>query len=118
MSIRFNSPYESQALGARLRSARKKAGITLEKAASMLDVTHSQLSRIERGQAVTHSNTVRKFCTLLNIALPAKVGRGGTSATQLGDRVRALVSARPETALAIKAALEALEAMPSYNAPA
>lgn len=70
---------------------------------------HSQISRIERGRAVTMSQNVQKLSTKLRVRLPVG-GRGGRT-QDLARRVQALVRNTPGAAEAIAAVVNALESL-------
>lgn len=109
MAQRFNSPSDAVDFGKRLRLARKKAGLTLQKLQEDLGVDHSQISRIERGRAVTMSENVHKLSTRLRVSLP--VGGWGGRTQDLARRVQALVRNTPAAAEALTAVVNALESL-------
>lgn len=54
-------------LGDRIRSARRKRGLTLKQLGFEIGVDHSQISRIERGENTRVSHNVQKLCNFLHI---------------------------------------------------
>jgi transcriptional regulator with XRE-family HTH domain len=56
------------AFGAKIRSARKTAGLSLRAFAQQLDAAHGHLSNIEQGKAKPSWNLVRRIDALLGIA--------------------------------------------------
>jgi transcriptional regulator with XRE-family HTH domain len=109
MAQRFNSKADALEFGRRLRKARKKAGLSMEKLQNELGVDHSQISRIERGCAATMSANVQKLSARLRIDLPVK--GGAQSGGDLAKRVRALARSTPAAAEALAAVVSALESM-------
>lgn len=56
------------ALGERLRSARKKAGLTQSDVADRLGVTYQAVSNYERGKCRVESGVLRQLCILYHIS--------------------------------------------------
>ena len=82
-------------LGHRIRSARKEQGLTLEGLGSQIGVSHSQISRIERGQNALVSSNVRKICDYLHIQ-----ERGQDAEPISGDvelKMRSLIQEWPQS---------------------
>ncbi|QUH05360.1 helix-turn-helix transcriptional regulator [Saccharopolyspora erythraea] len=59
-------------LGAELRDAREKSGLTLRKLASALDVSHSVVVRWERGERVPSTESVAAVCAVLGLNTAAR----------------------------------------------
>ncbi len=56
-------------LGSKIKTARKKAGLTQEKLARKLDVTTQTVYKIEKDRNVPSFKLVKKIATILNISL-------------------------------------------------
>lgn len=56
-------------IGAFMRAARKKAGMTLAEVAEKMDTSHSVLSKIERGQQLPKWETIGKFSDAIGIPM-------------------------------------------------
>jgi transcriptional regulator with XRE-family HTH domain len=108
MAQRFNSPSDAVAFGDRLRAARVEARMTLVDMQEAVGVDHSQISRIERGCAVTMSANVQKLSKWLRVALPVS---GAASGGDLARRVQALARSTPAAADALAAMVNALESL-------
>lgn len=107
MSQRFNSHSVSAKLGAQVRARRLKRGLTLVSLGSAVGVHHSQISRLEKGRALTFSPNVQKICTYLSIDDPFLAPT--SSHQDLTGRVEALRRAIPEAGRVLEAVLGALE---------
>ena len=107
MAERFNTPEDARELGLRLRSARKKKGLTLAKLGKEARVHHGQISRIERGKMATLGKNVHVLCKVLGVSPAAGVPRLATS--HLGTRIDALVAALPASEPAMARLIDALE---------
>lgn len=106
MATRINSPIQARALGERLRNERLTRKLSLQDLGKITGVHHSQISRFERGAAVTFSVNLQKICTELMIGLtPKKAGEQ----MPLGHRVEALLRASPASEVAVDALVSALE---------
>lgn len=106
MPSQYNSSENAQALGLRLRTARNSASMTLEDLAEKLKISHTQISRIERGQFKRTSKNVQILCTFLEIdaTLPLQPARN------LEARIARIASFSPRWERAVFALVEALEA--------
>jgi transcriptional regulator with XRE-family HTH domain len=113
MATSYRDPEEAAALGAQMRLARKKLGLTLLKLTEQTGVSHSQISRIERGLFKGASKNVQILCKSLNIegALISSV----EEPQQLALRLERLASSSPRWRSVVAAFAEALEA--AQNAP-
>lgn len=113
MASRINSPLQARALGERLRSERLARRLSLQNLGKITGVHHSQISRFERGSAVTFSANLQKICKELKIGLtPKKTGEQ----MPLGHRVEALLRASPSSEVAVDALVSALERVVSESA--
>lgn len=101
MAIRFNNP---RRLGIQLRAARRSAGLSLLQLGFKTGVHHSQISRIERGLALTHSGNVQKICDSLGVDLMPR-----QRSEELAVRIALLEAAVPESVEAIDTLLTKLE---------
>lgn len=54
--------------GMRLREARKKAGMTLEQVAQVMNTTHSTISRYENEKRKIDPDTIVEFCKLYKVS--------------------------------------------------
>jgi len=93
-------------LGRRIRSARKEQGLTLKSLESETGVSHSQISRIERGQNALVSSNVRKICDYLHIQ-----ERGQDAEPISGDvelKMRSLIQEWPQSAQMICEILDSI----------
>lgn len=105
MAERFKTPEDAFRLGAQLRAARKKAGLTLVSAGHRAGVDPGQISKMERGLMVTLSPNVLKICTLLQVpAFPGPAPGSG-----LGSRVDALIAVAPSSETGIAKLIGAIE---------
>lgn len=97
----------AKALGARIRSARLRADMRLEDLSTLSGVHRSQISRIERGLALTLTTNARRLCACLDIPLP--VGGAGAPIDALTTRMADLVRQYPESAALVDRALATIE---------
>jgi transcriptional regulator with XRE-family HTH domain len=109
MATSYRDPKEAVALGARIRLARKKFGLTLENLTKQTGVSHSQISRIERGLFKGASKNVQILCESLNIE-GARVC-DAEEPQHLALRLERLASSSPRLRNVIVAFAEALEAV-------
>ncbi|MBS0403734.1 MAG: helix-turn-helix transcriptional regulator [Proteobacteria bacterium] len=115
MATSYRNPEEATALGAQMRLARKKLGLTLTDLAERTDVSHSQISRMERGLFKGTSKNVQILCNFLNI--------GGTRTSNkeepqdLAQRLERLASSSPRWRSVVAAFAEALEAAQDTHPP-
>jgi transcriptional regulator with XRE-family HTH domain len=111
MAVRFKSFDEAKSFGASIRSTRKMKHETLEGLASRIGVHYSQISRVERGQAVTISTNVQKICKYLKLKIPeqrtSKASRSSVNA--MCRRIKALTAISPAHAGIIESVLDAIE---------
>ncbi|WP_428700612.1 helix-turn-helix domain-containing protein [Stenotrophomonas rhizophila] len=107
MSQRFNSHSVAAELGVQVRASRLSRRMTLAALAEAVGVHHSQISRVERGGAITFSPNVQKICKFLNIQGVSSAGVG--SRGNLADRVEALRVSIPEGERVLDALLGVLE---------
>lgn len=113
MATSYRDPEEAAALGAQMRRTRKKLGLTLLNLTAQTGVSHSQISRIERGLFKGASKNVQILCKSLNIK-----GAPISSAEEphhLALRLERLASSSPRWRSVVAAFAEALEA--AQNAP-
>ena len=108
MAQRFNRPEVAKALGQRVNSARRAAGLTVEKLAKMAGVHHSSVVRLERGSFQTLSPSVRKICTAL--ALKSDIDLDAYGFAHLLSRIQRLLAEHPQVASAIETIVDAFEA--------
>ncbi len=106
MAVRINSPLQARALGEQLRAARRNRMLSLKKLGEITGVHHSQISRFEKGVAVTFCTNLQKICKELNVG-PTSTMAG--EQMPLGHRVEALLRASPASEVAIDAFVSALE---------
>ena len=110
MAKRINSIETAKQLGMRIRTERNSRGLTLKQLARQVEMHHSQLSRIERGAAITLSENVCKLCTLLKIPIDCYANQPG-GALSLGERIERLVTRAPESAPVITRFIDAIEGL-------
>lgn len=113
MATSYRDPEEALVLGAQMRLARKRLGLTLLDLTEQTGVSHSQISRIERGLFKGASKNVLILCKFLNIE-----GAPISSAEDphhLALRLERLASSSPRWRSVVAAFAEALEA--AQNAP-
>ena len=113
MATSYRDPEEAVALGAQMRIARKKLGLTLTELAGRTGVSHSQISRVERGLFKGASKNVQILCKSLNIE-GTLISRTKES-QDLAKRLERLASSSPGWRSVGVAFAEALEA--AQNAP-
>ncbi|WP_408980896.1 helix-turn-helix domain-containing protein [Pseudomonas sp. B21-009] len=94
-------------IGVRIAKARKDRGLTLKSLGEAVNVHHSQLSRIERGQARLLGKNLQKICTFLGIEPLTRVADGQPQ--NFVARAEALLEEWPECEQVLNALLEALE---------
>lgn len=95
-------------LGSQLRTARLKLNNTLKMVEILTNISHSQISRIERGKFKSPSKNVQNLCELFKIDW-----RNSSPANQtesLGLRLDRAANASPQWAAAVAAFAEAIEA--------
>ena len=107
MAANYNKSIDPGSLGTQLRSARLDANLTLQEVGSSISISHSQISRIERGDFRGPSKNVQTLCKYFNIDW-----RGAPSArdkTTLASRLDRAANASPQWATVIVAFVEAIE---------
>jgi transcriptional regulator with XRE-family HTH domain len=67
MAVSFNHPSQARMLGERLRRARMQAGYSQEAVCAVIGVSHSQISRIERGIFKGPGKNVQILCRFLEV---------------------------------------------------
>ncbi|AYG47262.1 XRE family transcriptional regulator [Pseudomonas sp. Leaf58] len=96
-------------LGAEMKSARKRQGLSLESLGEMAGVHYTQISRMERGAGVLISKNMRKVCEMLQVDIvPASAA--ALSAEDLPQRVQSLIQTWPGSEELIRNFVNALEA--------
>jgi transcriptional regulator with XRE-family HTH domain len=108
MATSYRDPKEAVALGARIRHARKKLGLTLLNLTTRTGVSHSQISRIERGLFKGTSKNVQILCKSLNIE--GTLISSAEEPQHLVLRLERLASSSPRWRNVIVAFADALEA--------
>jgi transcriptional regulator with XRE-family HTH domain len=113
MATSYRNPEEAAALGARIQLARKNLGLTLLNLTERTGVSHSQISRIERGMFKGASKNVQILCKFLDIS-GTLISRA-EEPQHLALRLERLASSSPRWRSVVAAFAEALEA--AQNAP-
>ncbi|QNP49997.1 helix-turn-helix domain-containing protein [Diaphorobacter aerolatus] len=113
MATSYRDPEEAVALGVRIRLARKKLGLTLLELAGRTSVSHSQISRIERGLFKGGSKNVQILCKYLRIE-EERISSAEES-QHLALRLERLASSSAKWRRVVAAFAEALEA--AQNTP-
>ncbi len=96
-------------LGAQIKSARKKQGLSLKSLGEMAGVHYTQISRMERGAGVLVSKNMRKVCKILQVGL-ASASDAALSSEDLPQKVQGLINTWPGSEKLIRNFLDALEA--------
>ena len=107
MAANYNKSIDPGLLGTQLRSARLEANLTQMRVGSSINISHSQISRIERGDFRGPSKNVQILCKYFKIDW-----RGAPSArdkTTLASRLDRAANASPQWASVIVAFVEAIE---------
>lgn len=107
MAANYNNSIDPGSLGNQLRAARLEANLTLQVVSSSININHSQVSRIERGDFKGPSKNVQILCNYFNIDW-----HGTPSArdkTDLASRLDRAANASPQWATVIVAFVEAIE---------
>ena len=113
MAISYENSEEATVLGTRLRFARRNLNLTLTNLTEKTGVSHSQISRIERGLFKGPSKNVRILCNFLKID---DLGiRHADEPQFLALRLELLASSSPKWRSVVAAFADALEA--AQNAP-
>lgn len=108
MAASYRDPEEAVALGAQMRLARKELGLTLLNLTERTGVSHSQISRIERGLFKGASKNVQILCKSLNLE-EAPIS-SAEEPHHLALRLERLASSSPKWRSVVAAFAEALEA--------
>ncbi|WP_427916262.1 helix-turn-helix domain-containing protein [Stenotrophomonas maltophilia] len=109
MAERFNSPNDAAILGKKLKSARILRNFTLTEVASKTGIHHSQISRIERGLAITAGKNVQKLCTFFDVRDLRSTPERRRTPAALSERARTLAERSASTAAALDSFLHVLE---------
>jgi transcriptional regulator with XRE-family HTH domain len=113
MAANYNKSIDPESLGTQLRSARLEANLTLQEVGSGINISHSQISRIERGDFRGPSKNVQILCEYFNIDW-----RGAPSARDkatLASRLDRAANASPQWATVIVAFVEAIETAQNFK---
>lgn len=94
-------------IGAQIKAARKKQGLSLKELGEKVDVHFTQISRMERGAGVLLSKNLRKVCNYLRV--PFTPEGGATSVDDLAQKVQDLVNTWPQSEMLVRSVVEALE---------
>lgn len=108
MATSYRDPEKAAALGAQIRVARERRGLTLLKLAERTGVNHSQISRIERGLFKNASRNVQILCRFLHIE--GALIPSSEEPQHLARRLERLASTSPRWRSVVAAFAEALEA--------
>lgn len=107
MAPSYRNPDDAVVLGERLRRTRKNSGMTLKELNTATGVSHSQISRIERGQFKGESKNVQILCEFLNIAVDQNSRL--SEPRHLALRLERLALSSPKWMNVVAAFAEALE---------
>ena len=99
----------SEVLGVRLHDARVNSHLTMEMLGKKTKVSHSQISRIERGRFKRISKNVQIMCNFFEIDWHEQPAQGDVAA--LITRLHRAASASPQWAKVVNAFVEAVEAL-------
>lgn len=66
------TPEEAQALGRVLRAMREGVGLSIRELASRVGITHSTLSRFERGERIVSAETLARIARVIADEIAAK----------------------------------------------
>lgn len=61
-------------IGIKLKKARKKANLSQEKVAEILNVARSNISKYENGKLEPNIQTIRQFCKIYNVSADYLLG--------------------------------------------
>jgi transcriptional regulator with XRE-family HTH domain len=103
-------PGQAKLLGAQIKLSRQRRALSLQDAAALCGMHHSQLSRLERGQFKRLSQNVQTACELLHIR-PHESVAPSAGVARLHARLDALVSRNPKSADVLVALLDALDSL-------
>lgn len=116
MGKKFNSSSDVAFVGAQIRQARLRLGLTLVDLGRAVNVHHSQISRYERGQMNSVGKNLHKICTFLQIK--DDPGEYSTGTADLGRKVDELLRVAPGCEPAVTKLVEALEELIAAALPA
>lgn len=80
MGARKHSLSEQRAVGARIREARRKAGVKASEVAAAADITQNHYWVIERGEAMPSAPTLRRIARRLGVTVDSLQGDADESA--------------------------------------
>lgn len=103
---------DPQLLGKRLALARKRRGLTQDEVAQQLGISRPTLIAVEKGQRVPGNEELVKLAELYGRSLHELL-RPEMPAVELQPHLRALITAKPEEASEVDAALDELEKLAS-----
>lgn len=103
---------DPQLLGKRLALARKRRGLTQDAVAQELGISRPTFIAIEKGQRVPSNDELVKLAQLYGRSVHELV-RPDMPAVELQPHLRAVISAKPEEAAEVEAALDELERLAS-----
>jgi transcriptional regulator with XRE-family HTH domain len=103
MAVKFKSDKEKKDLAHTLKTRRKERGHTLQSIEESIQVNVGQLSRFEKGEFITLSNNLQKYCSFLQI----EIDTGQTS--ELGFRLERFATRSPIHRAAAEEIINALE---------
>lgn len=104
----MNEKLDPQLVGKRLALARKRRGLTQDEVAQQLGISRPTLIAVEKGQRVPSNEELVKLAELYGRSLHELV-RPEMPAVELQPHLRAMISAKPEEASEVDAALDELE---------
>ena len=113
MAANYSNSSETKSLGAQLRAARLMANLTLAQVGLIVGMSHSQISRIERGDFKNPSANVQKLCKNFNIDW-----RGSPSSrdkVSLASRLDRAANMSPQWAKVFIAFLDTLEMAQNFK---
>lgn len=98
----------TKSLGAKLRHARSSAFLSLKAVEVETEISHSQISRIERGEFKKASKNVRILCAFFKIDWTDE--NSPDNASELVTRLQRAAAASPQWAKIVSAFLDVIEA--------
>lgn len=105
MAIKFKSDKEKKDLAHTLKTRRKERGHTLQNIEKSIQVNVGQLSRFEKGEFITLSDNLQKYCSFLQIEI-------NTNQIGLGSRLERFAT---RSAMHRAAAEEIISALEKLN---
>ena len=102
MAVKFKSDKEKKDLAHTLKTRRKERGHTLKNVEKSLKINVGQLSRFEKGEFMTFSTNLQKYCSFLQIKI-------NTSQSGLGSRLERFATRSPMHRAAAEEIINALE---------